>query len=80
MTSEEVPCKDQDYIIVVRDNTLVAIGGWKKTSFKTEWKDLPPNARASPAVATHSTYIHLWIMTIYLHVHSQSGDDQLHGS
>ena len=58
----------QDSGLVVRDNTLVAIGGVQTNNFMKKvfslrgkkWKeDLPPlnNARSSPAVATHSTYI-----------------------
>ena len=62
----ESPCQDSG--LVVRDNTLVALGG-RQNSKSVEmvcslrgkkWKeDLPSlnNARASPAVATHSTYI-----------------------
>ena len=59
-------CRDSG--LVVRDNTLVAIGGKQNYNFMKKvfslrgkkWKeDLPPlnNARSSPAVATHSIYI-----------------------
>ena len=59
----------QDSGLVIRDNTLVAIGG-QETSFRAvkrlfslrgkKWReDLPPmiNVHSKPAVATHSTYV-----------------------